>query len=63
MARDGRVAFPRLLTDDAQQKLTKPRSYYIIKMDLVRWQYSGKIVITTYGFLALTLSAEEILWE
>ena len=27
MARDGRIAFPRLLTDDAQQKLTKPRSY------------------------------------
>ena len=27
MARDGRIAFPRLLTDDAQQKLIKPRSY------------------------------------
>ena len=27
MARDGHIAFPRLLTDDAQQKLTKPRSY------------------------------------
>ena len=32
-------------------------------MDLVHWPYSGKIVITTYGFLALTSSAEEILWE
>ena len=27
MARDGHIVFPRLLTDDAQQKLTKPRSY------------------------------------
>ena len=32
-------------------------------MDLVHWPYSSKIVITTYGFLALTSSAEEILWE
>ena len=60
MARDGRVAFPRLLTDDEQQI---SHVLYIIKMDLVHWPYSGKIVITTYGFLALTSSAEEILWE
>ena len=32
-------------------------------MDLGHWPYSGKIVIITYGFLALTSSAEEILWE
>jgi len=32
-------------------------------MDIMHWQYNGKIVITTYGFLAPTSSAEEILWE